>query len=192
VLVSGVEGCRSRRCFSGYKSFTAIYDQGGHLQKRLSIPEDDEIDAAAEIGDSRYAQAPMFGNRAVTGGKARLGDDGNVYLMRRTSPATIYVISSSGNLVRTLTVQSLRDGWMSVDFQVSDEKIAINFSNCSMSRCEGSIFAVANAVSGQKLTDYADDPHLGQFACYASSPERFTFLAISEKNLLEITDAQAK
>ena len=122
ILVSGLEKCRSRRCISAFKSFTAIYDQSGHLLKRLSIPQDDEIDAAAEIGDSRYASGPMFGNRAVAGGKMRLGDDGNVYLMRRTSPATVYVISSSGDLVRTLQVQPPRVGWASVDMQSLQRK----------------------------------------------------------------------
>ena len=156
VLVSGLEGCRSSRCIGGFKSFTAIYDQGGHLLKRLSIPEDDEIDAAAEIGDSRYASGPMFGNRAVSGGKIQLGDDGNVYLMRRTSPATVYVISSSGDVVRTVKIEPAQHGWASIDMQISGERMAIEFSDCSPSRCEGFSFSVANALSGDRLADYAD------------------------------------
>jgi hypothetical protein len=114
ILVSGLERCRSRRCFAAFKSFTAIYDQAGHLLKRLSISGDDEIDAAAEIGDSRYASGPMFGNRAVSGGKIRLGDDGNAYLMRRTSPAMVYVISSSGEMVRTVKIEPAQQGWASI------------------------------------------------------------------------------
>jgi len=192
ILVSGLENCRSRRCIGPFKSFTAIYDQGGHLLKRLAIPEDDEIDAAAEIGDSRYASGPMFGNRAVSGGKIRLGDDGNVYLMRRTSPATVYVISSSGDLVRTVKIQPPRDGWSSVDMQVSGERIALEFSDCSAARCEGSIFSVANAVSGEKLAAYADDAGFGAFACFASAPERFTFLTVSKDNVLQVISAEAK
>lgn len=190
ILVSGLEKCRSRRCISAFKSFTAIYDQSGHLLKRLSIPQDDEIDAAAEIGDSRYASGPMFGNRAVAGGKMRLGDDGNVYLMRRTSPATVYVISSSGDLVRTLQVQPPRVGWASVDMQVSNGKIAIEFSDCSPSRCEGSTLSIADAKSGKRLTD--TDDSLGTLACFAATPERFTFLTVSEKNALQLIDAESK
>jgi hypothetical protein len=191
MLVSGLENCRSRRCFSPFKSFTAIYDQSGHLLKRLSISEDDVIDAAAEIGDSRYARGPMFGNQAVSGGKIRLGDDGNAYLMRRTSPATVYVISSSGDLVRTLKIEPARHGWASVDMQVSKEGIAVEFSDCSAARCDGSVFAVANAVSGERLTDYPDDLHLGTLACFVA-PERFTFLTISEENVLQVIDAETR
>lgn len=190
ILVSGLEVCRSRRCMGAFKSFTALYDQSGQLLKRLSIPEDDEIDAAAEIGDSRYASGPMFGNRAISGGKIRLGDDGNVYLMRRTSPATVYVISSSGDLVRTLQIQPGREGWASVDMQVSNGKIALEFSDCSPSRCEGSTLSVADAISGKRLTDTVDT--LGTLACFAATPERFTFLTISEKNALQLVDAQPK
>jgi hypothetical protein len=41
----------------------------------------------------------------VSGGTARLRVDGNIYLMRRTSPATVYVISSSGELLRILKIE---------------------------------------------------------------------------------------
>jgi hypothetical protein len=85
-LVSGLEHVHSRRALGPYKSFTAIYSKDGHLQKRLSLPEDAEIDAAAELGDSRYAHGPMFGNRGISAGVARLGVDGNVYLMRPHLP----------------------------------------------------------------------------------------------------------
>ena len=190
ILVSGLENCRSRRCLGAFKSFTAIYGASGNLIKRLSIPQDDEIDAAAEIGDSRYASGPMFGNRAVAGGKARLGDDGNVYLMRSTSPAIVYVISSSGDLVRILQIQPAREGWASVDMQVSHERIAIEFSDCSSSRCEGSTLSVADAKSSKRLTD--TDDTLGTLACFAATPERFTFLTISEKNALQLIAADTK
>ena len=192
ILVSGLENCRSVRCYGPFKSFTAIYDQAGHLLKRLAIREDDEIDAAAEIGDSRYASGPMYGNRAVAGGKIRLGDDGNAYLMRRTSPATVYVISSSGDLIRTVKIRPARDGWASVDMQVSGERIAVEFSDCSAARCDGSVFAVANAVSGERLTDYADEPRLGTLTCYSSAPERFTFLTVSKDNVLQVINAETK
>jgi len=37
-LVSGLEHVHSSRAVGPYKSFTAIYDKNGHLQKRLSLP----------------------------------------------------------------------------------------------------------------------------------------------------------
>ena len=134
----------------------------------------------------------MYGNRAVSGGKIRLGDDGNVYLMRRTSPATIYVISPSGELVRTVKIEPARHGWASVDMQVSNERIAVEFSDCSAARCDGSVFAVANAVSGERLTDYTDEPRFGTLVCFAAAPERFTFLTVSKDNVLQVINAETK
>src|ERR1700739_2307430 len=100
-LVSGLEHVHSVRALSPYKVFTALYDKDGRLQRRLSFTGDVQIEAAAEIGDARYSRGPMFGNAAVSYGRIRLGEDDNAYLMRRTSPATVYVISSSGELLRT-------------------------------------------------------------------------------------------
>jgi len=86
LLVSGLEHVHSVRALSSSKIFIALYDKDGHLQKRLSLSEDPQIEAAAEIGDARYARGPMFGNDAVSYGRVRLGEDGNAYLMRRTLP----------------------------------------------------------------------------------------------------------
>jgi hypothetical protein len=191
-LVSGLEHVHSRRAMGPYKSFTAIYDRNGHLQKQLFLPEDTEIDAAAERGDSRYARGPMFGNWAVSGGRARLGDDGNAYLMRRTSPATVYVISSSGELLRTLTIEAPDDGQMPYDMRVAEGRIAVEFLSCSSDDCQPSNFTVADAITGQKLADYSGDENLGGiFACYGAKPERFTFLVVRD-NKLQMINVSAK
>jgi hypothetical protein len=192
-LVSGLEHVHSRRALGAFKSFTAIYSKDGHLQKRLVLPEDDEIDAAAELGDSRYAQGPMFGNRGVSGGTARLGVDGNVYLMRRTSPATVYVISSSGELLRTLKIEPADTGQMPIDMQVAEGRIAVEFSLSSPADgYEGTNFTVSDATTGQKLSSDVDENVPGVFACYRAEPERFTFLRISDDNKLQILEASAK
>jgi hypothetical protein len=192
-LVSGLERPHSRRALGAYKSFTAIYDKNGHLQKRLSLSEDAEIDADAERGDSRYAHGPMFGNMAVSFGRGRLADDGNFYLMRRTSPATVYVISSSGELLRTLTVEPANNGQMPLDMQIGEGRIVVEFSlSCSADHCDGANFTVADANTGQKLSDYADDRSLGGvLACYTAKPERFTFLTVRD-NKLQMIHASAK
>jgi hypothetical protein len=193
-LVSGLEHVHSRRAMGAFKSFTAIYDKNGHLQKRLSLPADAEIDADAERGDSRYANGPMFGNRAVAFGRARLGDDGNVYLMRRTSPATVYVISSAGELLRTLSIEPADVGQMPEDMRVAEGRIAVEFDvSCFSDHCEGRNFTVANASTGQKLSDYAADKSAGGvFAGYSANPERFTFLKVSDDNKLQMIESSAK
>jgi hypothetical protein len=193
-LISGLERSHSRRSLGAYKSFTGIYDKNGHLQKRLSPPEDAEIDADAERGDSRYAHGPMFGNMAVSFGQGRLADDGNVYLMLRTSPATVYVISPSGDVLHTLSIEPADRGQMPFDMQIGGGRIVVEFSlSCSADHCEGANFAVADALTGQKLSDYADDKSLGGvFGCYSAKPERFTFLTVGDDNKLRMIQASVK
>jgi hypothetical protein len=191
ALVSGLEHVHSRRALGPYKSFTAIYDKNGHLQKRLSLPEDAEIDAAAELGDSRYASSPMSGNRGISSGKAQVGGDGNVYLMRSTSPATVYVLSSSGELLRTLSIEPPNTGQMPFDMQVAGGHIALEFSR-SGSGGGGWNLTVADATTGQKLSDYGDESVYGILACYNTKPERFTFLTVSDDNKLQMIEASAK
>jgi hypothetical protein len=192
-LVSGLENVHSRRALGAYKSFTAIYSKDGQILKRLSLPEDAEIDAAAELGDSRYARGPMFGNRGVSSGVARLGDDGNVYLMRRTSPATVYLISAAGELVRTLRIDPADTGQMPSDMQVAAGRIAVEFSlSCSADQCQGANFTVSDATTGQKLSEYSDSSVPGVLACYSAKPERFTFLTVSDNHKLQMVEAAAK
>jgi hypothetical protein len=193
ILVSGLEHSHSVRSISSYRSFTAIYDENGHLLKQLSLPEDAEIETAIEAGDSRYAIAPLSGNRAVSGGKARLGEDGNVYLMRRTSPATIYVISSSGALVRTLHIEPPDSGELPFDMQLSGGRIAVQFSvGCSGDQCSGTNLSVADAGSGERLASYNHEGVFGSLTCFTASPERFTSLTTTDKNELQMTGWTAK
>jgi hypothetical protein len=192
-LVSGLENVHSRQALGAFKSFTAFYSKDGHLQKKFAFPEDAEIDAAAEIGDSRYARGPMFGNKAVEAGAARVGVDGNVYLMRSTSPATVYVISSSGELLRTLKIEPPDFGQIPVDMRVAEGRIAIRFSRSSSGEgYQGTNFVVADATTGEKLSDDADESVRGVFACYSVNPERFTFLDISDDQKLQILEASAR
>ena len=74
----------------GYIASTAIYEPSGHLEKQFVLGGDAEIERAIELGDARYTRAPGGGNDPVSRSVAITGDDGYVYLMRATSPATIF------------------------------------------------------------------------------------------------------
>jgi len=193
MLLSGIQ--RGTRESPGtYKAFTALYDSDGHLVKQLSLDEDNEIERAIEAGDVRYARTTKHGNTAVTLGKAVLGDDGNVYLMRRTSPATVYVISSTGEAVRKLVIVPPNAGQLPGGMQVSKNKLAVMFAReCVSEICEGASYVVVAATTGEKIADYAAGGDVGgPLTCYPSDPERFFFLQMSEKHRIEILEARPK
>jgi hypothetical protein len=124
----------------------------------------------------------MFGNWAVSGGQIRLGEDGNAYLMRRTSPATVYVISPSGELLRSLKIEPPESGQMPNDMQISGNRIAVQFSETNLT--------VADATTGQTLANYLGEGNVqGVLVCYSAKPERFSFLTFTDGHKLRMVEA---
>jgi len=184
----------------GYKASTAIYDPTGHLVKQFVLEGDAEIERAIEVGDARYTSAPAAGNEAVSRSVAITGDDGFVYLMRPTSPAAVYVISSSGEVIRKIVVSAPTDtGLPAFGIRVAKNRLAVKFSrSCDnaliLSSCRGTVYTVVNATTGQKLADYeTEDETAGPIACYAPDPDRFfTFSIGAGEHRLEIVEGAPK
>ena len=195
LLLSGVED-GNRAHPPRYKSFAAVYDKTGHLTKKLSLEGDGEIDQAIEVGDSRYAShGPGWGNLAVAQGMAATGEDGNVYLVRRTSPATVYVISSSGEVVRKFVVEPQTSGDMPFEMQLAKGKIAFVFDGWTGDRPSGNEkLAVVDANSGERLEDFEGGTAGTEFfglSCYAPDSGAFSFLSMSDGHV-EIVAASKK
>jgi len=180
----------------GYKASTAIYDATGHLLKQLVLDRDEEIERAIEVGDVRYTRAPREGNQPVSRSVAISGDDGLVYLMRPTSPATIYVISAAAEVVRKIVVRTPTDtGLPDFGLRVAKNRVALEFhrscdSSFSLSTCRGTVYTVVDATTGERLADYeaAADPG-GPIACYAPDPDRFFIFSTQfDKRLLQIVE----
>jgi len=184
----------------GYKASTAIYDSTGHLVKQFVLDGDAEIESAVEVGDARYTRSPGGGNEAIPRSVAITGDDGFVYLTRATSPATVYVISAAGEVVRKILVSAPTDtGLPDFGIRVAKNKLAVEFSrSCdgalNFSSCHGTLYTVVDATTGQRLADYeADKETAGTIACYAPDPDRFfTFRVASDQHHLEIVEAVPK
>jgi len=94
LLIAGTEAPTENSPNLGAIPFTAIFDESGKLLKEVSFDDDKQSAKSAAEGDSRYVPSGNHNtNRAVTLGEALSGDDGNVYVMRWTSPAIVYVVS---------------------------------------------------------------------------------------------------
>jgi hypothetical protein len=109
ILISGTAGDYQRR------PFTAVFDATGHLIKKIYEP-----------GDLLYVDdSANVGNNAITDGEAATGPDGNVYLLRSTSPALIYVVSPAGEVLRRLHVDTKNPGFLPVNLKASASGLAI-------------------------------------------------------------------
>lgn len=91
-----------------WKPFTGVFSQGGKLLKRIDLEDDERVTAAAKLNDqSLVRRAPnSTSNEAVLNSAIVMASDGNAYLMRKTTPALIFVISAGGEVTRKLSVDA--------------------------------------------------------------------------------------
>ncbi len=164
----------------GYKASTAIYDPTGHLLKQFALEEDLELEHAIEAGDVKDASFQQPHIEAVSRSVAITGDDGLVYVMRATSPAAVYAISASGEVVRKIVVQPpTATGVPDFGIRVAKNRLAVQFrrscgSPGDLRSCGGSAYAVVDATTGQSLAAYeAETEAAGPVLCYAPDPDRF-------------------
>jgi hypothetical protein len=183
----------------GYRASTAIYDPTGHLVKQFVLNGDAEIERAIEVGDARYTHAPRENNDPVSRSVAITGDDGFVYLMRATSPATVYVISPAGEVIRKIVVSAPTDkGLPDFGIRVVKNRLTVKFdrecdSALSFESCRGTLYTVVDGTTGRRLADYGAGDTAGLLACYAPDPDRFfTFSMSADEHRLEIVETAPK
>jgi hypothetical protein len=158
---------------------------------------DAEIERAIEAGDTSYARAPRECNTPLAHSVAITRDDGLVYLMRASSPASVYAISAAGEVVRKIVMMPPTEaGVPAFGVRITKNKLIIRFSHgCeSPSRsgsCEGTVYAVVDATTGERLAKYAAEGNLtGPIACYVPEPDRiFTFWIPPGQHHLEIIES---
>jgi len=151
-----------------------IVDSGGKLVKKLILPEDAKYEEAANRGDSDFFELERGGggNYAVERGMLTRGSDGNLYMLRWTVPAQVYVISPSGELLHSFEVTAQLEGKKPASIHADGGHVAIQFEGNDKYR--RSLIAVVG-LDGREYATY-DSTGLGvAFACY-SEPDRFTFL----------------
>src|SRR5258708_1946240 len=185
------------------RNFTAVFSADGRELAQLSFPE---AQGAAEAGTKsgggahqnaaqkdaqRDAQKDAEKSAPTLDlADAEAGSDGNLYVMRHSSPALVYVIASSGKVMQTIKVASPLLGAVPSGFHLSGNRLAISFWNDGK---HSQTIVVADAQTGRKIASYADATGLGpSFACYSANDGVFTFLRLGEGNELEVIRAEAQ
>jgi hypothetical protein len=172
--------------------FTGIFSPDGAMRREVSLKDDQEIHDMGDSGDPKVVppDAPSL-NYAVVRGVAEAAADGNVYLMRRLSPAIFYAISPGGS-VRRFRVDPGRDDVMPESMHVSGNKIAVLFWQ---PQTYEKIIKVLD-LEGHVTATYEEpapkegEPSLGLgFACYSQNPERFVFLKTMDDGKLGLITA---
>ncbi|HUO59179.1 MAG TPA: hypothetical protein VMU24_00835 [Candidatus Acidoferrales bacterium] len=161
--------------------FTALLDDSGKLIRRILPEYDSTIAAAYEKHDqkSKRTSESVFGT--VSQGTIVIGSDGNAYLLRKTSPAVVYVISRYGEVVRTLTASPEDPTLSPLSMLESNGELAILFSKPG--KVTEREIKVLSARSGDVLqTVKLRSPFGSSMTCFV--PPRFTFVRVEEEKFV--------
>ena len=201
-LLSGVQRDVQNKNDRG-RNFTAVFSADGRELAQLSFQEPQRSTKAGKKSDGggRQQGARKDAQKGTQNdaekpaptldlADAEVGSDGNLYVMRPSSPALVYVIAPSGRIMQTLKVAAPLPGAVPSGFHVSGNRLAISFWNAAG---EGQTVVVADAQTGREVASYDDVTGLGtSFACYAANEGVFTFLKLGEGNALEVIRAEAQ
>jgi len=184
-LVSGVKRDLQNKNDRG-RNFTAVFSADGRELAQLSFEAPQQSAKASAKGTNDAAKATPGLDLA----EAEVGSDGNLYVMRFSSPALVYVIGPGGKIMKTIKVSSPLPGALPSAFHLSGNRLALSFWNNENQR---QTVVVADAQTGRKIASYADPTGLGpSFACYSANDGVFTFLKLGEGNELEVIRAEAQ
>lgn len=176
-LLSGLTGKDHRT------PYTAVFAPNGKLVKTIYEPEDEEARQKAESGDEEYTRSNV-GNRFVGLGDVALGSDGNVYLLRGASPALVYVISRTGEVVRKLHIGAGQPGFDARDIKSYAARLAIGFDGPDS-------LVVVTDLEGKTIAGYTVERHKPDWpalACYDA--DGLTFVTVYAERELYLLKAK--
>ncbi len=190
-LVSGVKRDVQNKNDRG-RNFTAVFSADGRELAQLSFQAPQQA-AKASARKANTGVLLAVAEKATPGldlAEAEAGSDGNLYVMRFSSPALVYVIAPSGKIMKTIKVSSPLPGAVPSAFHLSGNRLALSFWN---DENQSQTVVVADAQTGRKIASYSDPTGLGpSFACYSANDGVFTFLRLGEGNELEVIRAEAQ
>jgi len=173
------------------RAYTAAFSADGRLLAQLSLdPPPEPAHATAKSAVKLAIRDSQKSTPTLNLSDAEPSPDGDIYVLRRSSPALIYVISPAGKILRTLKIAPPATGVMPNTFHVSANRVAVSFWD---ENTNSQTLVVTDAQTGRRIATYADPGGLGPaFACYAADEGVFTFLHLGEGNTLEVVRAEAR
>ncbi|HWY59414.1 MAG TPA: hypothetical protein VNZ03_33425 [Terriglobales bacterium] len=167
--------------------FTSLFDQNGAFLKKISGKEDEWIANAIESHDTTKVAPGHGANPAVAMGQVIIGSDGNAYVMRKSLPAVVYVISSGGSLVRTLTLPSGEPPKFPSILMENRGQLAIMFQNAGPNEPRLRLF---ETLTGKPIQTVNTQMQFGAGATCFNPPD-FTFVRVEDGKFV-FTTAQAR
>jgi hypothetical protein len=166
-----------------HRAYSAIFDGDGKLLRRITEENDKNYEEAAKRGDDQFFDRNQGGggNFAISRGNVVQGSDGNVYVLRWTTPARVFVVSPAGQILRSFTIDPGPglEHKKPAGFHENRGRLAVQFEG---DRFDPTSVIRVVSLTGDDYTTY-DSTGLGvAFACYLDQ-ERFAFLRADGETL---------
>jgi hypothetical protein len=185
-LVSGVKRNAQDKNDRG-RNLTAVFSGNGRELTQLSFLRKTGVGktlAQKGVSQEKQDQDPL---PTLDLEYAEVGSDGNVYAMQYSSPAVVYVIASSGKILKKVKVASPVPDGLPGDFHISGNRLAISFEQ----KNERHTLAIADAQTGRKIASYDESTGAGtSFSCFSANDDLFTFLKLGEGSELGVIRAE--
>lgn len=194
-LISGIAYSKeSASQKSQQRPFTAIFGPSGKLSKEIGLSGDPDRLNMPEKPDYKNPSSIPF--TAIDAGEVATGDDGNVYLLRNGDEPTVYVISPSGDVLRSFRITKPAgeriSGWPTMRLALG--RLAFDYYEKSSTPGDPRthlIVSVVDAQTGDKLWEYRlADGVYGVPSCYNGN--EFTLLTVTEDKHLALQRASAR
>jgi hypothetical protein len=152
-------------------------DSQAYNALQQASPDQPRPDNPAEDEPVSLQLKPKEFSRAIDLSTAVSADDGNIYLMRPTSPPIIYVIAPSGSLLRRLVITAPGPGFLPSEMKVAAGRVLVSFGAPNPTRRGKQFkFVMGNAGTGETIAHYVTGPKTaGPLACYTA--EGVTFVS---------------
>jgi len=180
----------------GLVPFTAVFAPDGRLLKEIREPEDEEASRNASPADRDSRSLATVGGNGGTDfvrfGGVAMGSDGNAYLLHgTTSFALVYVISSGGDVVRKLRIDSGTSDLIARSIKYYAGRLAIEFDQLDASGTLGNVITLSDP-KGNLIARYTIDPVEDHDSLYLAGygANGFTFTPYYHRNKLYMIQAK--
>jgi hypothetical protein len=165
------------------KPFNAIVGPAGRIIKSFSIQNDVVSKPSSKQSEPSGTSLPE-----IALGEAVLGDDFNIYLMRRTQNPSVFVISASGELIRSFEIKRPSETATSIDMKWgAGGKLAFLFRvpSTQTGASPSLILSVVDSQTGETQINYQPGTETGAaVACF--TPNGITFVGATDDGHLAL------
>jgi len=162
---------------------SGIFGPDARLERRL------RTDRSLQTAGARSATASNDDDDSAGAQTARLGDDGNIYMLLTTDHATVDVVNQSGMIIRKLKLQEPFETGVASDMWVSGNRLLLVYEGEADDPKDSYVYVLYDAQSGEIIRAYKPQ-FLGTLACFQDGQTLSVLVHDASTGAVEIGTAE--